>query len=92
MLEVSESKYSLKVKWLPLAITKCYDVLLYCFCVQKYFSVVLINKCSNWRASNRGNTVENRGCLFVCMFGRTYVILYFDPLVFLCSRGVRPRP
>ncbi len=31
-------------------------------------------------------------CLFVYMFGRTYIILYFDPLVFLCSLGVRPRP
>ena len=32
----------------------------------------------------RGETIENRGCLFVYMFGRTYVILYFDPQVLLC--------
>ncbi len=30
--------------------------------------------------------------LFIYMFGRTYVILYFDPRVFLCSLSVRPRP
>ncbi len=35
------------------------------------------------RDTLRGNTIENRGCLFVYMFGRTYVILYFDPHVFL---------
>ncbi len=33
----------------------------------------------------KGNTIENRGYffLFIYMFGRTYVILYFDPHVFL---------
>ncbi len=36
------------------------------------------------RDTLRGNTMENRGCLFVYIFGRTYVILYFDPLIFLC--------
>ncbi len=39
------------------------------------------------RDTYRGNTIENRGCLFiylfVYMFGRTYVILYFDPRVFV---------
>ncbi len=29
-------------------------------------------------------------CLFMC--GRTYVILHFDPRVFLCSLRVRPCP
>ncbi len=34
------------------------------------------------RDAYRGNTIENRGCSFVCiMFERKYVILYFDPLV-----------
>ncbi len=35
------------------------------------------------RDTYRGNTIENRGCLFIYlfiyMFGRMYVILYFDP-------------
>ncbi len=44
------------------------------------------------RDTYRGNTIENRGCLFIYIFGRTYVILYFDPHVFLCSLRVRPRP
>ncbi len=39
------------------------------------------------RDTYRGNTIENRGCLFiylfVYMFGRTYVILYFDPRIFV---------
>ncbi len=39
------------------------------------------------RDTYRGNTIENRGCLFiylfVYMFGRTYVILYFDPRIFM---------
>ncbi len=39
------------------------------------------------RDTYRGNTIENRGCLFiylfVYMFGRTYVILYFGPRVFV---------
>ncbi len=30
--------------------------------------------------------------LFIYMFGRTYVILYIDTRVFLCSLRVRPRP
>ncbi len=39
-----------------------------------------------------GNTIENRGYLFIYIFGCTYVILYFDPHIFLCSLRVRPRP
>ncbi len=35
------------------------------------------------RDTIRGNTIENRGYLLVYMCGRTYVILYFDPLVFV---------
>ncbi len=42
----------------------------------------------NWRASETltGVTQLKIGdvCLFIYMFGRTYVILYFDLLVFLC--------
>ena len=36
------------------------------------------------RDTHRGNTIENKGCLFVYLFGRTYVILYRDLLMFLC--------
>ncbi len=43
---------------------------------------------NNWRASETltGVTQLKIGdvCLFVYMFGRTYVTLYFDPLVFSC--------
>ncbi len=39
------------------------------------------------RDTYRGNTIENRGCLFiyllVYMYGRMYDILYFDPRVFV---------
>ncbi len=39
------------------------------------------------RDTYRGNTIENRGCLFiylfVYMYGRMNVILYFDPRVFV---------
>ncbi len=35
------------------------------------------------RDTYRGNTIENLGCLFVYMFGRTYVILNFDPRIFV---------
>ncbi len=44
------------------------------------------------RDTYRGNTIENRGCLFIYMFGRMYAILYFDPRVFLCSLRVQPHP
>ncbi len=44
------------------------------------------------RDTYRGNTIENRGCLFVYMFGCTYIILYFDRLIFLCYLAVRPCP
>ncbi len=46
------------------------------------------------RDTLRGNTIENRGYLFVYIYvcGRTYVILYFDPHVILCSLCVRPHP
>ncbi len=43
----------------------------------------------NWQASEASETLTGVTqlkigdvCLFVYMFGRTYVILYFDPLVF----------
>ncbi len=36
------------------------------------------------RDTYRCNTIENRGCLFICIYvRRTYVILYFDPRVFV---------
>ncbi len=44
------------------------------------------------RDTLRGNTIENRGYLFIYIFGRTYVILYFDPRVYLCLLCIRPRP
>ncbi len=47
-----------------------------------------LDKYNNWRASETlsGVTQLKIGdvCLFIYMFGRTYVILYFDLLVFLC--------
>ncbi len=46
------------------------------------------------RDTYRGNTIENRGCLFiylfVYMYGRMYVILYFDPRVFVLVRLSTP--
>ncbi len=52
----------------------------------KYFNTLstLLASERSERDTLRGNTIENQGCLFVYMFGRTYVILYFDPRVFLC--------
>ncbi len=48
-----------------------------------------------WRASEASETLSGVTLLKigdVCMFGRTDVILYFDPRVFLCLFRVRPRP
>ncbi len=41
---------------------------------------------SEWskRDTLRGNTIENRGYLLIYMCECTYVILYFDPPIFLC--------
>ncbi len=40
-----------------------------------------------------GNTIENRGCLFIGMYGRrTYVILYFDPPYFCVRSAFDPVP
>ncbi len=58
-----------------------------CVCVCEFVCLL-----ASERDTLRGNTIENRGCLFIYIFGRTYVILYFDPHVFLCSLRVRPRP
>ncbi len=44
------------------------------------------------RDTYRGNTIENRGCLFISMYGRTYVILYFDPRVFCVRSAFDPVP
>ncbi len=38
------------------------------------------------RDTYSSNTIENRGCLFIYIYGRTYVILYFDPPYF-CVRS-----
>ncbi len=48
--------------------------------------IIIIGERAKRARHYRGNTIENRGCLFVYiyMFGCTYVILYFDPLVFSC--------
>ncbi len=59
---------------------------------EKIGDVYLLASERSERDTFRGNTTENRGCLFISMYGRTYVILYFDPRVFLCSLRVRPRP
>ncbi len=49
----------------------------------EFCHVVRCNRLASVRSDTYwGNTIENRGCLYVYMFGRTYVILYFDLLVF----------
>ncbi len=54
---------------------------------------------NNWRASKASETLsgvtqfENRDVsLYIYMCGCTYVILYFDPRIFLCLVCVQPRP
>ncbi len=42
------------------------------------------------RDTLRGNTIENRGCLFIYMCGHTYVILYFDPHIFVFASWSTP--
>ncbi len=44
------------------------------------------------RDTLRGNTIENRGYLFVYIYvcGRTYVILYFDPGMFVFALWSTP--
>ncbi len=44
------------------------------------------------RDTYRGNTIENRGCLFIYIYGRTYVILYFDPPYFCVRSAFDPVP
>ncbi len=44
------------------------------------------------RDTYRGNTIENRGYLFIYMYGRTYVILYFDPPYFCVRSAFDPVP
>ncbi len=44
------------------------------------------------RDTYRGNTIENRGCLCIYMYGRTYVILYFDPPYFCVRSAFDPVP
>ncbi len=48
------------------------------------------------RDTYRANTIENRGCLFIYlfiyMFGRMYVILYFDPPYFCVRSAFDPVP
>ncbi len=51
---------------------------------------LLASKRSEWDTL-RGNTIENRGYLgCLCMCGRTYVILYFDPRVFVFALWSTP--
>ncbi len=44
--------------------------------------------------SIRGNTIENQGYLYVyicvCVCGHTYVILYFDPRIFVFASCSTP--
>ncbi len=55
---------------------------------------------NDWRASETSETLSGIAqlkianvCLFIYnMCGRTYVILYFDPHVILCSLRVQHRP
>ncbi len=51
-----------------------------------YIKLLLASERSE-RDTYRGNTIENRGCLFIYlfiyMFGRMYVILNFDPRIFV---------
>ncbi len=44
------------------------------------------------RDTYRGNTIENRECLFIYMYGRMYVILYFDPPYFCVCSAFDPVP
>ncbi len=56
------------------------------------FLIYLLASERSERDTYRGNTIENRGCLFVYMFGRTYVILYFDPPYFCVRSTFDPVP
>ncbi len=54
---------------------------------------------SNWRASVASETLTGATqlkigdvCLFICMFGRMYVILYFDPPYFCVRSAFDPVP
>ncbi len=50
------------------------------------------NLTDHWQASKASETLSegNRGCLFVYMCGCTYVILYFDPHVFVFASWSTP--
>ena len=61
------------------------------------YRTVPMNPSTYWRVSGASETLSGVTqlkigdiCLFMC--GCTYVILYFDPRVLLCSLCVRPRP
>ncbi len=51
-----------------------------------------------WRASVASETLtgvtqfENRGCLFIYIYGHMYVILYFDPPYFCVRSAFDPVP
>ncbi len=60
---------------------------------------LIFARATNWRASIASKTLTGVTqlkigdmSLFIYVCGRTYVILYFDPRVFLCSLCVRPHP
>ncbi len=58
-----------------------------CLAVWCEKKVASLDCCYNWRASETltGVTQSKIGdvCLFVYMYGRMYVILYFDPRIFV---------
>ncbi len=55
-------------------------------------SAVLKLNLASERDAIRGNTIENRGYLFVyiCVCGHMYVILYFDPRIFVFASWSTP--
>ncbi len=82
MLKHTTSLFSERAKRAKLTISR----------VQLRFQIYIILLASerSERDTYRGNTIKNRGCLFIYlfiyMFGRMYVILYFDPPYF-CVRS-----
>ncbi len=67
--------------------------------VSEKSSLYVLSRIFNWRASERseqdtlrGNTIENRGCLFVYMFGRTYVICILTLSYFRVNSAFDPVP
>ncbi len=58
--------------------------------LQLLSNIILASKWSE-RNTLRGNTTENQGyCLFIYVCGRTYVIMYFDPHIFVFASWSTP--